>query len=79
MNNLTWIKGDITGDIYYDLFKLESQGHPVSALIFNGQGGIWGGRREWAAGMRVRAVGRTGLRSCAQRQPPGRDRPPPAA
>ena len=29
--------------------------------------------------MRVRAVGRTGLRPCAQRQPPGRDRPPPAA
>ena len=24
-NNLTWIKGDITGDIYYDLFKLDGQ------------------------------------------------------
>ncbi len=24
-NNLTWIKGDITGDIYYDLFKPDSQ------------------------------------------------------
>jgi len=24
-NNLTWIKGDITGDIYYDLFKLDGK------------------------------------------------------
>ena len=24
-NNLIWIKGDITGDIYYDLFKLDGQ------------------------------------------------------
>jgi hypothetical protein len=24
-NNLTWIKGDITGDIYYDNFHLESK------------------------------------------------------
>jgi len=24
-NNLTWIKGDITGDIYYDIFHLESK------------------------------------------------------
>ncbi len=49
-NNLIWIKGDITGDIYYDLFKLDSQGHPVSAPIFNGQGGLWGGRRDMDCG-----------------------------
>ena len=24
-NNLTWIKGDITGDIYYDLFRLDEK------------------------------------------------------
>jgi pimeloyl-ACP methyl ester carboxylesterase len=24
-NNLTWVKGDITGDIYYDLFKLDNK------------------------------------------------------
>jgi len=24
-NNLTWIKGDITGDIYYDIFHLEAK------------------------------------------------------
>ena len=24
-NNLTWIKGDITGDIYYDVLRLDSQ------------------------------------------------------
>ncbi len=24
-NNLTWIKGDITGDIYYDNFHLDSK------------------------------------------------------
>ncbi len=52
-NNLTWIKGDITGDIYYDLFKLESQDIQYLRCIFNGQGGLWGGRRVWAAGMCV--------------------------
>jgi hypothetical protein len=24
-NNLTWIKGDITGDIYYDIFRLDGK------------------------------------------------------
>ncbi len=24
-NNLTWIKGDITGDVYYDVLRLDSQ------------------------------------------------------
>ncbi len=24
-NNLTWVKGDITGDIYYDIFHLDSK------------------------------------------------------
>ena len=24
-NNLTWIKGEITGDIYYDIFRLEAK------------------------------------------------------
>jgi hypothetical protein len=24
-NNLAWIKGDITGDIYYDIFRLDSK------------------------------------------------------
>ena len=79
-NNLTWVKGDITGDIYYDLFKLDSKDIQYLRLYLMVKG-VFGA--AGVSGLRVcvygRAVGPTGLWLFAYRQPPGGDRLPPAA
>jgi hypothetical protein len=77
-NNLTWIKGDITGDIYYDIFHLEAKDVQYLRLYLMVQevAGAVG-----VKGLRVcvRLFGRVDIRSCTQRQPPGGDRTHPAA
>ena len=41
-NNLAWIKGDITGDIYYDNPHLDGLGRcPVAAPLSRWQGDVW--------------------------------------
>ena len=82
-NNLTWIKGDITGDIYYDTFHLDSKDIQYSPVLGEPvpddqrRGGVGSG--QGAARVRLRPASRAGARARAQRQPAGGDRPYPAA
>jgi hypothetical protein len=61
-NNLTWIKGDITGDIYYDIFHLEAKDVQYLRLylMVKGVAGAAGvkGLRVYGRGNKVLPFGR---------------------
>ena len=72
-NNLTWIKGDITGDIYYDIFRLDGKDVQYLRLYLMIKG-VFGARRSrgcafaftvrwqnWSTGTSEMAAGSKGL------------------
>ena len=72
-DNLAWVKGDITGDIYFDIFHLDGKDVQYLRLYLMVKGVVGAVRvRLWAAG-------RAGVWARAQGQPVGRDWPHPAA
>jgi len=52
-NNHVWVKGDITGDIYFDIFKLDNKDVQFLRLYLMVKGVKGGQRRQRIAHMRL--------------------------